>query len=101
VAKYARGSVNFRGAKSAPKKLRKTLAETQSKISEAANAAADAEILLPATPGFVSMGPVKTFKLKQTELAKHVDLNTAKNIVDFHLPNFGPYKVSYSRNGRL
>lgn len=101
LQKYAHGNVNFNAPKSAPKKLRKTLQETQDRIVEAASATGATEILLPEEAGFIQMdNGVKTFKLKQKDLKKEVDLNTGKNIMDLYLTKFGPYKVGYSRNGR-
>lgn len=43
---------------------------------------------------------VKTFKLKQKEIKQNVDLNTVRNMMNLSLTNFGPYNVTYSRNGR-
>jgi U3 small nucleolar RNA-associated protein 7 len=101
VEKYAHGSVNFGTKKDAPKKLRRTLEETKQRIVEAATAAGNAEVLLQGDAGFIEMdNGVKTFKLKQNELKNHVDSNTARNIMDLRLTNFGPYRVNYSRNGR-
>jgi U3 small nucleolar RNA-associated protein 7 len=101
LSKYSRGSVNFKAPKSAPKRLRLTMEETQNRIVEAATATGLAEVLLPQDAGFIQMDHgVKTFKLKQKDLKKEVDLNTSRNIMDLYLTKFGPYKASYSRNGR-
>lgn len=101
VSKYSRGNINFKSNKSAPKKLRKTLEESKQAIIEAVSAAANAEVLLPNSAGFISGGQHKTFKLTQNELSTLVDLNTQRNMVDLSLTKFGPYNLSYSRNGRL
>jgi hypothetical protein len=101
IQKYAHGKVNFKGSKNNPKKLRKTLLETTQSILEAAKAASDAEVLLPAEAGDIQMEKgFQTFKLKQSEIRDNVDLNTARNIMNLSLTNFGPYQVNYSRNGR-
>mmetsp|Transcript_3957 Transcript_3957/g.6190 ORF Transcript_3957/g.6190 Transcript_3957/m.6190 type:complete len:556 (-) Transcript_3957:14-1681(-) len=101
IEKYAHGTVNFRPKKNAPKKLRKTLEETNKQIVESAKATGDTEVLLPADAGYIEMdNGVKTFKLKQKDLRQHVDSNTGRNIMDLRLTNFGPYRASYSRNGR-
>ena len=99
--KYARGSINYKVPKSAPKRLRMTMAENQEQIVEAATATGLTEVLLPQDSGFIQMDDnVKTFKLRQKDLKKEVDMNTSRNIMDLHLTNFGPYKATYSRNGK-
>jgi U3 small nucleolar RNA-associated protein 7 len=101
LSKYTRGSVNFKAPKTAPKRLRMTMAETQERIVEAATATGLTEVLLPQDAGFIEMDHgIKTFKLKQKDLKKEVDLNTSRNIMDLYLTKFGPYKANYSRNGR-
>ena len=45
-------------------------------------------------------GMEKTYKFTQRDIRDHVDLSTASNAVDFKLPHFGPYSVSYGRSGR-
>lgn len=86
------------------KRLRKTLEETQEKIVEAATAAALADdILLTQSSGCLvadANNGEKTYKLKQRDMRPLVDLNTSKNMMDFYLTKFGPYRVNYSRNGR-
>ena len=101
LEKYAHGSIKFNTKKIKHVKLRKTMEETRETLIESAKATAATEVLLPSEAGSIDMGDGrKTFKLPQKELRKHVDINTAKNIFDFNLTNFGPYRVRYSRNGR-
>jgi U3 small nucleolar RNA-associated protein 7 len=101
IQKYAHGPVKFKASRQAPKQLRATLQDTRDSILESAKAAGDAEILLPAESGFIEMEHgVKTYKLTQRELVHNVDMNTARNILNLSLTNFGPYNVNYSRNGR-
>ena len=101
IQKYAHGKVHFKASKNNPKKLRKTLLETTQSILEAAKAAGDTEVLLPGEAGEIEMERgFQTYKLKQSEIRENVDLNTARNIMNLSLTNFGPYQVNYSRNGR-
>lgn len=102
IQKYSHGPVKFKTPRQAPKKLRATLVDTRNSIIESAQAAGDAEILLPAESGYIEMeNGIKTYKLTQKELRQNVDLNTARNIMNLSLTNFGPYNVNYSRNGRF
>jgi U3 small nucleolar RNA-associated protein 7 len=102
LSKYTRGSVNFKAPKSAPKRLRMTMEETQERIVQAATATGLTEVLLTQDAGFIQMDHgVKTFKLKQKDLKNEVDMNTGRNIMDLYLTKFGPYKANYSRNGRF
>lgn len=93
--------MNNKGSKKY-KNLRKTLTDLGTKIVDAATKTAETEILLPNTAGFISTTNIfeKTFKLRQSDILKQVDLNTQKNVIDLHLTNFGPYCANYSRNGR-
>lgn len=59
------------------------------------------EVLLPADTGFIRPeGNEKTYRLKQRDIINEVDMNTAKNAMDFQLTKFGPYNLNYSKNGR-
>jgi hypothetical protein len=101
IQKYSHGPVKFKTSRHGPKKLLASLQDTRSTILESAQAAGDAEVLLPAESGYIEMeNGVKTYKLTQKELRQNVDLNTARNIMNLSLTNFGPYNVSYNRNGR-
>ena len=102
IEKYARGSLKFNKASSKFKHLRQNVSNIGTKIVEAATKAADTEILLPNEAGFITTTNVfeKTFKLRQSDILKQVDVNTQKNVIDLQLTNFGPYSVNYSRNGR-
>ena len=60
-----------------------------------------AEVLLPGDTGFIRPeGNEKTYRLKQRDIINEVDMNTAKNAMDFQLTKFGPYNLNYSKNGR-
>jgi U3 small nucleolar RNA-associated protein 7 len=102
IQKYSHGPVQFKASRHGPRKLLASLQDTRKTILESAQAAGDAEVLLPAESGYIEMdNEVKTYKLTQKELRQNVDLNTARNIMNLSLTNFGPYNVSYNRNGRF
>lgn len=104
VIKYTRDEdVNFKASKKIKhKNLRNTLTETHDRIIDAAKRTAAAEVLLEGEQGFIETehDGEKTFALKQTDIGDMVDMNTAKNIMDLKLPDFGPYNTTFSRNGR-
>ncbi|CAH0484786.1 unnamed protein product [Peronospora farinosa] len=83
------------------KKLRGSLQRAHEKNKLAAEAAAKSEILLPDQVGFLEAeGLEKTYKFTQKQLADNVDLNTARKIFSLDLPEYGSYRVKYTRNGR-
>ena len=117
LEKYARGSVNFHVDKIKFKSLRMTMKSEQEKVTKSAEQTAAAEILLRGEKGFINITPQETpnttnefiqssnvqapiYKLKQSDICEHVDLNTVKNQFDLQLHDFGPYNINYSRNGR-
>jgi len=83
------------------KKVKGLLKKTEKKIKEAALAAAKNEILLTESSGYlVAEEMERTFKFKQEDIAKNVDLNSAKKYFDLKLEQFGPYTANYTRNGK-
>ncbi|KAI9313458.1 WD40-repeat-containing domain protein [Dichotomocladium elegans] len=83
------------------KKLKNKLKQQEDIINEAVESAARAELLLTEEAGFLEAeGIEKTFSFRQDQLAKEVDINTAKKIFTLDLPQHGPYCVDYTRNGR-
>jgi hypothetical protein len=64
---------------------------------------ADAEVLLPEESGFLEMDDAfrNSRDVSQPELKDHVDLRTANNSFSLGLDHFGPYTVSYTRNGKF
>ncbi|RMX67985.1 hypothetical protein DD238_000114 [Peronospora effusa] len=83
------------------KKLRGSLQRAHEKNKLAAESAAKSEILLPDQVGFLEAeGLEKTYKVTQKQLADNVDLNTARKIFSLDLPEYGSYRVKYTRNGR-
>lgn len=103
VAKYTRhGGVSSRQIERIrDKKLKGSLLRADEKQKLAAESAARAEILLPDQAGFLEAeGLEKTYKFSQKQLAQNVDINTAKKIFALDLPDYGAYRVRYTRNGR-
>lgn len=100
VGKYIRGrGVSLRGIRD--KNLKGSLQRAYEKHKLAAESAAKSEILLPDQAGFLEAeGLEKTYKVTQLQLADNVDINTARKIFSLDLPDYGSYRVKYTRNGR-
>ncbi|CEG45292.1 WD40-repeat-containing subunit of the 18S rRNA processing complex [Plasmopara halstedii] len=100
VAKYTRSrGVSIRGIRD--KKLKGSLLRAYEKQKLAAESAAKSEILLPDQAGLLEAeGLEKTYKITQQQLADNVDINTARKIFCLDLPDYGSYRVKYTRNGR-
>ena len=84
------------------KKLRTKLRSLEDKYKDATLKAKDAEILLENEPGFLEPETEleRTYKVRQDELQKDVDVETAKKGFELKLKDLGPYTVDYTRNGR-
>ncbi|VDM63172.1 unnamed protein product [Angiostrongylus costaricensis] len=62
---------------------------------------ARAEILNKEEEGFIEGEDGEpTYAIKQREVADAVDLGNANKYFELHLENYGPYRVSYTDNGR-
>lgn len=98
--KYDRGEGNsLKGIRS--QKLRKKLKDVESMAKEQVEAASHAEILLPETAGYLEAeGMEETWRFTQDELKEHVDDRTSEKMFNLDLEKFGPYKMSFTRNGR-
>ncbi|GIL70431.1 hypothetical protein Vretimale_3566 [Volvox reticuliferus] len=60
------------------------------------------EWLLPATAGTLEAeGIERTWKFKQEDIVQAVDVTAARKVFDLSLPELGPYKLSFTRNGRF
>ncbi|KAJ3012200.1 Small subunit (SSU) processome component [Thoreauomyces humboldtii] len=82
-------------------KLKSKLKKGEQTSRGAALAAAKAEFLLPSEAGYLEAeGMEKTWKFTQSQLKEHVDLSTSSKMFDLKLPDFGPYALDYTRNGR-
>ncbi|KAI7906406.1 WD40-repeat-containing domain protein [Cokeromyces recurvatus] len=83
------------------KKLKAKLSQQERNSRDAARAAARAELLLQEETGYLEAeGLEKTFKFRQDQLIPSLDVNTASKIFTLDLPQFGPYAIDYTRNGR-
>jgi U3 small nucleolar RNA-associated protein 7 len=84
------------------KKLRARLKGLESKYKDATLKAKDAEILLEHESGFLEPeGELeRTYKTRQDDIRRSVAVETAQKGFELELKDLGPYKASYSRNGR-
>lgn len=84
------------------KKLNSKLQRIENQYKDALKSAKGTDYLLQEEAGFLEAdGPMeKTFKFKQEEITKEVDTNTANKKFELKLPEFGPYQIDFSRNGR-
>jgi U3 small nucleolar RNA-associated protein 7 len=101
ASKYHRGArLKVKGI--SDKKLRSRLQENEAAAAQAAIAAARAEILLPESSGFMEAEDAreKTYKVTQSQISSGVDANTAAKAMDLRMPDFAPYRLNYTRNGR-
>ncbi|XP_056843516.1 probable U3 small nucleolar RNA-associated protein 7 [Raphanus sativus] len=99
--KYLRGEgANLESLKD--KKLKTQLASREKLYGKSAKAAAKIEKwLLPASAGYLETdGLEKTWRIKQTDIAKEVDILSSRNQYDIVLPDFGPYKLDFTASGR-
>lgn len=98
---YARGKkISTRSIKD--KKLRGNLKALELKYKDATLKAKDAEILLENDAGFLEPeGELeKTYKVRQADIRRDVNIETAKKGFDLKLQDLGPYVVDFTRNGR-
>ncbi|CEP18947.1 hypothetical protein [Parasitella parasitica] len=85
----------------ADRKLNAKITHQEKNSRDAARAAAKAEMLLQEEGGYLEAeGLEKTFKFRQDQLAPSLDVNTVSKIFSLDLPEFGPYSIDYTRNGR-
>lgn len=83
------------------KKLKGLLKKTNEVYESAVASAAKAELLLPSQAGFVEAeGMERTFQFQQTAIAQAVGQDTSAKAFDLKLDQFGPYRTSFTRNGR-
>ncbi|KAI5965478.1 utp7 [Candida theae] len=84
------------------KKLNSKLQRIDNQYKDALKSAAGTDYLLQEETGFLEAEtPMeKTFKFKQDEIVKAVDSSTANKKFELKLPEFGPYQIDFSRNGR-
>jgi U3 small nucleolar RNA-associated protein 7 len=46
-------------------------------------------------------GIERTYNFKQDDILKHVEVGAAQKVYDLRLPDLGPYRVDFTRNGRF
>ena len=50
---------------------------------------------------FVSRAGIeRTYNFRQEDILKHVEVGAARKAFDLQLPDLGPYRVDFTRNGR-
>ena len=83
-------------------KLKQRIKRSESKIGASAKAAAQAELLQPTEAGLMEAeGELEyTSRMTQAQIAKAVDLNTACKAYNMTLDRLGPYRISYTADGR-
>ncbi|KAL1932762.1 hypothetical protein VTP01DRAFT_8440 [Rhizomucor pusillus] len=98
--KYKRGRpLDFKKVKN--NRLKEKLKRQEEQQLEAARSAARNEILLQEEAGYLEAENLeRTYRFRQDQLKQNVDINTAQKIFELDLPDFGPYNVDYTRNGR-
>ncbi|KAG0171909.1 Small subunit (SSU) processome component [Apophysomyces sp. BC1034] len=98
--KYNRGKpIHYKKIKD--KKLKTKLEKQENQFRDAARSAARTELLLGEEAGYLEAeGIEKTYNYRQDQLKEGVDLNTSKKMFTLDLPDFGPYSIDYTKNGR-
>lgn len=99
--RYDRGEAN--SSKSlGNQKLKQRIKRSESKIGASAKRAAQAELLQPTEAGMMEAeGELEhTSRLTQAQIAKAVDLQTACKAYNMTLDKLGPYRISYTADGR-
>ncbi|QPG73264.1 hypothetical protein FOA43_000572 [Brettanomyces nanus] len=68
---------------------------------EAVESATKTDLLLQEEAGFMEAeGMERTYKFRQNDIVKEVDVGTAKKGFNLKLDQYGPYTLDYTRNGR-
>lgn len=102
INKYLRGgAANLKGLED--KKLKGQLAHRENLFGKSAKAAAKYEKwLMPSEGGYLEAdGPVeKTWRIKQEDIGRAVDILSARNQHDVILPEFGPYTMDFTSSGQ-
>ncbi|XP_021891334.1 U3 small nucleolar RNA-associated protein 7 [Carica papaya] len=101
VKKYLRGEgANLEVLQD--KKLKGQLAVREELYGKSAKAAAKVEKwLMPSEGGYLEPeGIEKTWRIKQEDIAREVDILSARNQYDIVLPELGPYTLDFTASGR-
>lgn len=100
TSKYERDK-NRKKIYSRDKKVNAGIKKVDKQYKDAVASAAGTEMLLQEEVGFLEAeGMEKTFKFKQDDIKEAVDSSTAKKAFQLKLPDYGPYQLDFSRNGR-
>lgn len=99
--RYSRGEGNTPKGVTKPV-LKRSIKRQEAKISAAERQAAQAEVLQPTEAGYLEAeGPLeRTARVRQSQLAAMVDVQTAQKAYDVQLDQLGPYRVAFTPNGR-
>ncbi|XP_054832539.1 WD repeat-containing protein 46 [Eublepharis macularius] len=101
VQKFRRGTKPKEKGKVSNKQLRHKLALQEEKAEAAAKQAARMDLLLLEEPGFLEGDEGEdTCTITQADIADAVDLAAGAKRFELRLAQFGPYRLSYTRNGR-
>lgn len=98
VEEHSRGEkINVKKVKT--KFKQRELKRREKQLEFAAEQAARAEILLAEEAGFLQGDEDQEFtgQITQAEIRRAVDPESAAKSFDLNLPEFGPYKISYTR----
>ena len=98
---YGRGK-KIRAKSAKDKKLRGNLKILEDKYKDATLKAKDVEILLENESGYLEPeGELeRTYKIRQDQIQPDLAVDTAKKRFELDLKQLGPYKATYTRNGR-
>eukprot|EP00466_Bigelowiella_natans_P009011 jgi/Bigna1/48085/estExt_Genewise1.C_220050 len=82
------------------KRLKHTMKRNEKEIHQASESAVRAEILLTEDAGYLEAeGMERTWRFKQKDIAKEVDVRTKDKIFNLDM-KFGPYFMDFTREGR-
>lgn len=101
IEKYSRGPAKIKKTNIQTKFFKAKFGRQEKNFNYAIQQSARAEILLKENEGYLipDEGEVTT-ELTQDDIKQHVDITSATKSFKLNLSEFGPYKVSYTRNGR-
>ena len=101
VKKYERGQAN-KTTGVVKHRLKLAIKRDEKKMAQAARSAAQSELLLPSEPGMLETeGEMeRTARISQRAIAQAADQQTQRKAYDMKLDRFGPYRATYTANGR-
>lgn len=98
--RYKRGTPTGAGRGAHPR-LKREMSRHEREAHNAAERAANAEVLLPTDAGLLEAeGMERTYKFTQAAIRESVDMAAARKGFDLALDQFGPYRTNVTRNGR-